>query len=144
MHMNRRILIGIGTVIALVIIGVLVYFFIREQGAEDIAPTQEDADVTVEQAEEPKKKIIYGGPRKAPPPDPSDLDGDGLDDEVEKNLGTSIRNSDTDGDGISDKDEVERWNTDPTKKDTDGDGFADFFEITNGYSPLGEGLLTEA
>ncbi len=45
-----------------------------------------------------------------------DSDGDGLDDKLEKALGT-----------------------DPTKADTDGDGYSDGDEVKRGYNPLGEG-----
>jgi len=70
-----------------------------------------------------------------------DQDRDGILDVEEEALGLSTRNFDTDGDGISDKSEIDKWGTDPTKADTDGDGYWDFFEIMNGYNPLGEGKL---
>jgi len=86
---------------------------------------------------------VYSTTREAPPSPPGDIDADGLLDDEERVLGTSLVNADTDRDGISDKDERDIWHTDPTKKDTDGDGFADLIEIMNGYNPSGEGLLTQ-
>ncbi|MBT4120596.1 MAG: hypothetical protein HOA57_02670 [Candidatus Magasanikbacteria bacterium] len=75
------------------------------------------------------------------PKDENDLDMDGIDDEKEKELGTSNSAVDTDGDGLSDKIEIEKLGTDPTKGDTDGDGFSDASELRNGYDPLGPGKL---
>lgn len=72
---------------------------------------------------------------------PNDKDRDGIDDQKEKELGTSNRDFDTDGDGLSDSDEIDAWKTDPTKSDTDGDTFNDGYEVLNGYNPLGQGKL---
>lgn len=54
-------------------------------------------------------------------PELLDTDGDGLDDGIERSLGTDPRREDTDGDGLSDHDEVVRWGTSPVAVDTDGD-----------------------
>ena len=58
-----------------------------------------------------------------------DLDGDGLTNEREYELGTKPNVADTDGDGISDGDEVNGtktgYDTDPLKEDTDDDGTPD-------------------
>jgi hypothetical protein len=64
-----------------------------------------------------------------PLPDVSgtDSDGDGLPDDIERNVtGTDPNNADTDGDGINDGDEILRApRTDPLNPDTDGDGLCD-------------------
>lgn len=49
-----------------------------------------------------------------------DADGDGLPDDLEKRVGTDLKNS-----------------------DTDGDGFTDSEELKNGYNPLGSGKLPD-
>ena len=58
-----------------------------------------------------------------------DLDGDGLLNTEEKQIGTNPLNRDTDGDGLSDGDEVHKYRTNPLLKDTDGDGLSDYEEI---------------
>jgi subtilisin family serine protease len=80
------------------------------------------------------------------PPDPDDLDGDGLSNSLEASIGTDPLLADTDGDGLSDYQEV-AWDgndtayvpgadTDPLLADTDGDGFKDGMENAAGYDPL--------
>lgn len=64
-----------------------------------------------------------------------DSDGDGLDRELEQQLGTSDNNADSDGDGLSDYDEVFVYGTDPTNPDTDGDGMKDGWEVLHGLNP---------
>ncbi len=67
-----------------------------------------------------------------------DVDGDGLMDEQELEIGTDPNKFDTDGDGLSDGSEVspEGWGTDPLKADTDGDGYNDGDELfTHGTDP---------
>ena len=64
------------------------------------------------------------------PLDPSDdqggdLDGDGLDNDVEIALGTDPTNPDTDGDGLSDGVEAGVDGLDPLSPDSDGDGLCD-------------------
>lgn len=54
----------------------------------------------------------------------SDIDGDGLSDAHEKEIGTDPTNADTDGDGVSDGREAD-LGTDPNNPDTDGDGLTD-------------------
>ena len=58
-------------------------------------------------------------------PDIQDSDGDGLEDSLERTLGTDLHNKDTDGDGLTDYDEYCKDHTDPTKNDSDGDGIPD-------------------
>jgi hypothetical protein len=72
-----------------------------------------------------------------------DSDGDGLTDEEERELGTSLTNKDTDQDGLFDREEVEVYKTDPLKKDTDGDGNDDGEEVANGFNPNGAGKLLD-
>jgi len=61
-----------------------------------------------------------------------DEDGDGLDNEQERQLGTSDYCVDTDGDGFSDYDEVFIYHTDPCKPDKDKDGDKDGDEDKDG------------
>ncbi|QPV63455.1 hypothetical protein I7X12_02125 [Halosimplex litoreum] len=58
-----------------------------------------------------------------------DLDGDGLTNEREASIGTSLRSNDTDGDGLADGDEVNTYETSPRNADTDDDGLSDHEEI---------------
>jgi hypothetical protein len=58
-----------------------------------------------------------------------DFDGDGLDNERERELGTNPFDADTDGDGLGDWLEVTRYGTDPTAADTDGDSYPDGVEV---------------
>lgn len=67
---------------------------------------------------------------------PQDTDEDGLTDEEESALGTSINSADTDGDGLFDREEVKIYKTDPLVADTDGDKVNDGDEIKNNSDPL--------
>jgi len=75
-----------------------------------------------------------------------DLDGDGLLNVEEKQIGTDPLNPDTDGDKLRDGEEVHTYKTDPLNKDTDGDGLTDGEEVlTYHTNPLvkdtdGDGL----
>lgn len=64
----------------------------------------------------------------------ADTDGDGLTDTQERALGTAPADPDTDGDGLFDGAEVERG-TNPRSPDTDGDGISDGVEIAIGSDP---------
>ncbi|MBT8137888.1 MAG: hypothetical protein KJO54_12795 [Gammaproteobacteria bacterium] len=64
-----------------------------------------------------------------------DLDGDGLTNLEEYNLGTDPTETDTDGDTLGDGDEV-ALGTNPAKSDTDGDGVSDSGEVNSGLDPL--------
>ncbi len=64
-----------------------------------------------------------------------DSDGDGLDDNEERALGTNPALRDSDGDGLDDDVEVGLWGTDPTNSDTDGDGMPDGWEADNFLDP---------
>ncbi|MBI3195072.1 MAG: OmpA family protein, partial [Ignavibacteriae bacterium] len=79
----------------------------------------------------------------------ADPDGDGLTNNLEKELGTDKKNPDTDSDGLKDGDEVNTYLTDPKKADTDGDTFSDADEVkkylTNPNKPdTDDDGLTEA
>lgn len=60
----------------------------------------------------------------APPP-PVDTDGDGLSDDMERELGTDPKSRDSDRDGIDDRTEIRLLRTDPLAADTDGDRLSD-------------------
>jgi len=64
-----------------------------------------------------------------------DLDGDGLNNDIEKFAGTDPYIGDTDKDGLSDYQEMMIYHTDPLKKDTDGDGVEDGEELKQGTNP---------
>lgn len=66
-----------------------------------------------------------------------DLDHDGVDDELERNYGSSPSKVDSDGDKLSDYEEIYVWLTDPTSNDTDGDGLTDAEEVLSGSLPTG-------
>lgn len=65
-----------------------------------------------------------------------DLDGDGLSNLEEFNLGTDPSKVDTDNDGLSDFDEVHTYLTSPILADTDGDHVNDGLEIAKGTDPF--------
>jgi len=67
---------------------------------------------------------------------PDDSDKDGLTDEQEAFLGTSINSADTDNDGLFDREEVKVYKTDPLNPDSDGDGLSDGDEVKNYSDPL--------
>ena len=58
-----------------------------------------------------------------------DSDRDGLSDNEEAGLGTSLYDSDTDGDNLSDYEEVKIYHTDFSKADTDNDNLRDGLEV---------------
>jgi hypothetical protein len=63
-------------------------------------------------------------------PNVADTDGDGLDDFVEKGLGSDPRDNDTDDDGLDDYVEFNEIYSDPLAQDTDADGLTDGLEVT--------------
>ena len=65
-----------------------------------------------------------------------DIDGDGLSNIKEAEIGTKLLNPDTDKDGLTDGDEENRYGTSPLLYDTDGDGASDGKEIELGFNPL--------
>jgi hypothetical protein len=70
-----------------------------------------------------------------------DIDQDGLSDDEERSLGTSLTDHDTDADGLPDYEEVSVFGTDPLARDSDGDGISDGFEVVEGTNPAGDGPL---
>ncbi len=93
-----------------------------------------------------------------------DEDGDGVDDAIEKQIGTDPNNIDSDYDDLPDGEEIYAWKTNPLTKDTDkdklfdywevkryftdplnpdtdGDGYLDGEEVLNGYNPKGPGKM---
>lgn len=68
----------------------------------------------------------------------ADTDGDGLDDDRERQLGTDPSASDTDEDGIPDGVEVDIWDTDPTLHDVTPPN------VTVNAVPIDESLATTA
>ncbi len=74
---------------------------------------------------------------------PLDSDQDGLTDDLEIELGTSVNLSDSDADGLFDREEVEVYATDPLNPDTDGDTYSDGMEVKGMYDPKGPGKLLQ-
>jgi hypothetical protein len=69
-----------------------------------------------------------------PPGQPLDTDGDGLSDDDESSLGTSITDADSDDDHLQDAFEV-GWGSNPLALDTDGDGLDDDVEYASNLPP---------
>ena len=63
-----------------------------------------------------------------------DLDGDGLTNFRESNVGTAMDRADTDNDNLDDHLEVVTYSTSPTKADTDGDGLIDGVEVKHTHT----------
>lgn len=59
----------------------------------------------------------------------TDMDQDGVSDDIELLKGTNPNNKDTDSDGLSDYEEVNVYKTNPLVADTDGDGLVDGEEV---------------
>lgn len=73
-----------------------------------------------------------------------DRDADGLSNEREATLGTSILRADTDDDGLTDRFEVETYQTEPLNPDTDGDGLPDGDGLDDGSEVLTHGTNPNA
>jgi hypothetical protein len=133
---KKKIIIAVVGIIILVIL----FWFMFFRGSNN---TDQVANQTA--VEQPITTQPYELERTAPVSMPADdQDGDGIKDEEEERLGTSLLEFDTDFDGLSDIAEIEVWKTDPTNWDTDGDGFADGFEVINGFNPAGPGTIDDA
>ncbi len=65
-----------------------------------------------------------------------DLDGDGLSNAEEAQLGTRLDAADSDGDGLSDGQEVRVHHTNPLSSDSDGDALPDGYELQYQFNPL--------
>ena len=61
----------------------------------------------------------------APTASNDDLDGDGLPDDLEREIGTNLRDADSDNDGLTDGQEVNETGTNPLDRDSDNDGILD-------------------
>lgn len=70
------------------------------------------------------KEVTIGSDPKRP-----DTDGDSLLDPAELKHNTSFQSADTDDDGLGDYEEVQEFNSNPTKVDTDSDGLEDAIEV---------------
>jgi hypothetical protein len=64
-----------------------------------------------------------------------DLDGDGILNKEERELGSDMQKTDSDFDGLDDFSEIRQHMTSPTLVDTDGDGAWDGEEIAAGTDP---------
>lgn len=71
-----------------------------------------------------------------------DTDDDGLIDEEEIALGTSVTDADSDDDGLKDGAEVNTYGSNPLAFDTDSDGLGDGWEVLWGFNPVvgGDGV----
>lgn len=133
------ILVGAGVVLVLGA-GVIAFFLMRKPAATPIPisnSTQQNVNteaVATTNAPVQKLQNINAVP---------DKDADGLTDDREQELGTSLTKADTDGDGLADAEEVNVYTTDPKRPDTDGDGNLDGAEVKKGYNPKGPGLLLD-
>jgi YD repeat-containing protein len=65
-----------------------------------------------------------------------DLDGDGLSNAEEAQLGTRLNHADSDGDGLTDSQEVRVHHTNPLSNDSDGDLLPDGYELQYQFNPL--------
>lgn len=75
-----------------------------------------------------------------------DLDGDGISNREEIDLGINPLSSDSDGDNLTDYEEVYVYGSNPLLTDTDGDGLSDYDDVLLDFSPLltdtdGNGIL---
>ena len=107
----------------------------------EINNNQVEPEVPAPAAE--KDNNVVDQPIKPEVIQPIDSDKDGLTDEEELILGTSINDIDTDQDDLTDREEAKVYGTDPLKADTDGDGYADGEEVKNGFNPKGPGKLLD-
>ncbi|MBU0707057.1 hypothetical protein KKG41_01660 [Patescibacteria group bacterium] len=87
-------------------------------------------------------KILNGELLKASGTKFVDSDSDTLPDVWEQIAGSDMTLVDTDDDGLTDAEEFNIYLTYPDQPDSDEDGFVDGVEVTGGYNPLGEGMLT--
>lgn len=133
------ILAGAGVVLVLGA-GVVAFFLMRKSAATpitNITPTQKNVNAEATTTNTTPAQTLQN--ITAAP----DKDADGLTDDREQELGTSLTKADTDGDGLADAEEVNIYITDPKRPDTDGDGNLDGAEVKKGYNPKGPGLLLD-
>ncbi|MCK5559721.1 MAG: hypothetical protein KAJ51_03975, partial [Thermoplasmata archaeon] len=121
-------------IVFLIIAVSLGYFYTYEQdtdgdGIPDIEDDDDDNDGMPDWWEDE-----YGLDSKDSDDAEKDLDGDGLKNNKEFEIGTDPKNVDTDGDGIQDLHELDEG-TNPKSTDSDGDGMDDGWEVSNGLDP---------
>ncbi|MBQ3601352.1 MAG: VWA domain-containing protein [Lachnospiraceae bacterium] len=65
-----------------------------------------------------------------------DIEGDGLSNQKEIELGTNVFLADTDGDKLTDYEEIYTYKTNPLVEDTDEDSLTDYDDIQLNFNPL--------
>jgi hypothetical protein len=135
-------------IVALVVVGAaiaggLFWFFSRPKADQPAALTTDTAGQNQIATQPP---VDLAAPTSTQPQQPTaaveppqDTDGDGLSDDMERELGTDPNKVDTDEDGLMDKAEAMLFKSDPLNPDTDGDGYRDGEEVINGYDPTKPG-----
>lgn len=145
---KRFIFIGISAAVIIfiasffIIVNTWDFFSIKKDEKEPVGnvAAEKKESLKKEETESEDKKDEWTAIKQA---DMQDADKDGLSDEEEGKLGTSINNVDTDDDGLSDREEIKVYKTDPLNFDTDGDNYKDGVEVKGGYNPKGEGKLMQ-
>lgn len=158
---RRRMLIGIGVFVAVLLVGVLAFIVIRMfiQDASHV-PIPSFSPISVTPTATPAESASPISQPATASDDAADTDGDTLTNAEEALYGTDPQKDDTDGDGYKDGDEVRngynplgsgkldtdndgfpdpderKFGSDPINPDTDGDGYSDGDEIKNGHNPL--------
>jgi len=162
----RKLIIAILVIVLLAIVGGGVYyFFLRTSPVEQPLEQNDNTNNVVNDSTNLNDNNVNEG-ETIINEDELDDDFDGLNNGVEKQLGTNPFEADSDNDGVFDQDEVETYKTDPLSDDsdsdglsdheeiikyltdpndpdTDGDTFLDGVEVLNGYNPLGNGKLED-
>jgi len=122
------------------LVAAVVWWFLRQKNNNDsnINPAVLDLFTNTNTNQEPSKPAEETNetPAASQPENSADVDGDGLTDQEEAALGTSINSPDTDNDGLYDREEVKVYQTDPLKSDTDNDGWKDGEEVQKNQDPL--------
>jgi molybdopterin converting factor small subunit len=119
----------LGAVVVILAVFVL-YFALTPYIAPSVASAFVNADSDGDGLNNDQEKTLGTNPQNA------DTDNDGINDGQEVQMGTNPVDFDSDGDSLSDGDEVSILHTDPLKMDTDGDRLNDNEEITLGTNPL--------
>lgn len=164
----RKIVITFLVLVLLALVGGGVYyFFLRTNGLDNNAQTNENTNNTANQNN--NQADVFNEDNQEPTINEDELDDDfdGLSNGLERTYGTNPLEVDSDNDGVFDQDEIEIYKTDPLADDSDSDGLSDYQEIIvyksdpndpdtdgdtyldgsevlNGYNPLGAGKLEEA
>lgn len=127
-------------VIAIVLIGVTIFFFVMRNKNVPLQRTSEDTAVQPSVINPSNTESVTNTPLTEPV---RDSDGDGLLDTEEAEFGTNPDSLDSDNDGLNDRQEIRVYKTEPMIPDTDGDGFEDGEEVRQFYNPTGEGKLLD-